>query len=550
MGAQTARAGSVTLICDPDDDAIRTRLALAGHDPAAGYVVVDTVAGSTARLARDILRALDVTGHRATASPALATESAWRAVTCWMNVLQIRQLTVLRAHLLTPSRMRRLALLREETGISLVLYAHCATEPAARRLHTLLGSHGLRPGPPSTAPLPTHPAPQPFPAPAPRCAPPTDRVCEPPAPTALPACSFTRFRAEAHRRLDADGFARVDAQYRTGLYAARTHMTCSPDPARQQNLEFFLARLTATSPSRTHTLARLRGAQAAFLGGGLLLQTPPVPDSASGPDLTTRPVTEYVLHHVSRGISHPVQLAAVLALLFTGTHPDALRSTAIAGLDEGCTRLTVPDVWHPEHGSPHEPPGVCYAIPPRARPVFAAARSFRRMGGAADHFPLFELSFGHRLDALAQDAAHPIPALTHPHPGPDWHHRARCHQLTGTSPTSQSRPPHRRTPPPRPAEPPLSPCALSPGERAALLAHTDAAAPGDLTFEHAAVLAPILGGHPAAAHRAPLNPSVLADLAEHRLLDARSTPRTPVLHPDLLFALALPRACAHAGRPA
>jgi hypothetical protein len=539
MGAPTARAGPVTLICDPDDDATRTRLALAAHDPAAGHVVVDTVPGSTARMARDILRALDVAGYRATASPRLATEPAWRAVTCWTEILQIRHLTVLRAHLLTPPQMSRLAVLRERTRISLVLHAHAATDPVVRRLRTLLQRHGLDPGPPSTA-LPTRPVPQPLPAPAwRRTAPPPD--CFSPLP-ALPACSFTRFRAEAHCHLDASGFARVDAQYLAGLYAARTHCARSPQPTAQQDLEFFLARLTTCSPSRSHTLARLHGAQAGFLTCGLVLRAPAVLQGASGPGLTTRPVTGYVLHQASRGIAHPVQLAAILALLFTGTHPDALRATPLSGLDTRCRRLTVPDVWHPGHGSPDQPPGVCYTIPPRARPVFAAARSFRRLGGARDHFPLFELSFGHRLDALAQDAALPVPALTHPYYGPDWHHRARCHQLTDASPA------FGRRPPPRPAEPPPSPHTLSPSERAALLVHTDIAAPDDLTPEHAALLATILGGgHPTAAPvRTPLTPSALAELTARRLLDARSTVRIPVLHPDLRFALALSTRCARA----
>ncbi|WP_338692525.1 hypothetical protein V2W30_00040 [Streptomyces sp. Q6] len=445
-----------------------------------------------------------------------------------------------------PPGVRRLACLREGTGISLLLFAHCATEHAARRLHTLLKSNGLDPDPPPLAPLLTRPALPPLPAPLPSpAALPPDRFAQLPALTELSKCSFTRFRAEAHHRLDEDGFARVDAQYHAGLYAARTHCARVPQAAHRQETELFLARLTATSPSRAHTVARLRGAQAGFLTSGLLLQTPPVPDSASGPGLTTRPVTGYVLHQASRGIAHPVQLAAILALLFTGTHPDALRATPLSGLDARCTRLTVPDVWHPGHGSPSEPPGVCYVIPPRVRPVFAAARSFRRLGHAADHFPLFELSFGHRLDALAKDAALPIPALTHAHYGPDWHHRARCHQLTGDSPAPQRRPP-RRTPPLRPAEPPPSPHTLSSSERAVLLAHTDNAAPGDLTLEQAAFLAAAFSGHPATAGRAPLSASALAHLTERRLLDARSTARIPVLHPDLRFALALSTRCARA----
>ncbi|WP_330455434.1 cytochrome P450 [Streptomyces sp. NBC_00820] len=542
------RVGLVTLVCDCDDNATWPRSVLAASHPATGHIAVDTVPGSSARMARDILRALDVTGHRATASPKLATEPAWRAVTCWMDILEIRQLTVLRAHLLTPPRVRRLARLREGTGISLFLLAHCATEHAAQRLHALLKSNGLAPDPPSLAPMLTRPALPLLPAPVPRpAAPPPDRFAQLPALTELSECSFTRFRAEAHRRLEADGFACVDAQYLAGLYAARTHCARSPQPMTQQDLEFFLARLTATSPSRAHTLARLRGAQVGFLTRGLLLHVPGDLDRASGPGLTTCPVTPYVLHQVSRGIAHPVQLAAILALLFTGTHPDALRATPLSGLDARCTHLTVPDVWHPGHGSPSEPPGVCYTIPPRARPVFAAASAFRRMGGARDHFPLFELSFGHLLEALAQDAALPMPALTHPHYGPDWHHRAHCHQLTDGSPPSGHRPPPHRTLPPRLPGPPPNPHTLSPSERATLLAHADDTAPDDLTLGQAALLAAAISGHLTTTPGcAPLSASALAELTERRLLDARSTAPIPVLHPDLRFALALSTRCARA----
>lgn len=187
MSARTAaQAGPVTLICDPDDNATWPRTALATCDPATGYIAVDTVPGSSARMARDILRALDRTGHRATVSPALATEPAWRALICWTDILEIRQPAILRAHLLTPPRVRRLALLRERTGISLVLFTHCATEHAARRLHGLLKSNALDPDPPSIAPPFVRPALQPFPAPVPRrAAPPPDRFLELPA---LPAC--------------------------------------------------------------------------------------------------------------------------------------------------------------------------------------------------------------------------------------------------------------------------------------------------------------------------------------------------------------------------
>jgi hypothetical protein len=79
----------------------------------------------------------------------------------------------------------------------------------------------------------------------------------------LPVCAFTHFRAELHRHRTADDVVCIDAQYLCGLYAARTHLARTATPARQQGLEFFLSRLTVTSPGPGHTLARLRGVRPA-----------------------------------------------------------------------------------------------------------------------------------------------------------------------------------------------------------------------------------------------------------------------------------------------
>ncbi|MFF4355019.1 hypothetical protein [Streptomyces sp. NPDC001530] len=132
-------------------------------------------------------------------------------------------------------------------------------------------------------------------------------------------------------------------------------------------------------------------------------------------------------------MAHPVRLAALTALLVTGTDPEALRTTTVMAVDERCTRLTVPDVWHPAYGTPTPPPGVGYAIPPRARPILRTALAFRRLEQAQDHFLLFTASFGHQLPDLVRDGAMHIPALHHQHAGPDWHHQARYRRLAVTT---------------------------------------------------------------------------------------------------------------------
>lgn len=54
---------------------------------------------------------------------------------------------------------------------------------------------------------------------------------------------------------------------------------------------------------------------------GLLHDLPGPLHTLPGPGLTTRPFTPYVAHRIGRGIAHPVQRAAIRALLLTGAHP-------------------------------------------------------------------------------------------------------------------------------------------------------------------------------------------------------------------------------------
>ncbi|MEV0416483.1 hypothetical protein AB0I68_38570 [Streptomyces sp. NPDC050448] len=122
---------AVTVVLDPGDDAAITRAALAAHDPAAGRVTVHPAPGTRSDLyfAHDVLAALgkpaDLPGFTLSRAP------VWEAATAWMAAIPVRRLTVLRAHLLTRERLRRLLDLRAFTGAHLVLVCHRARLTAA-----------------------------------------------------------------------------------------------------------------------------------------------------------------------------------------------------------------------------------------------------------------------------------------------------------------------------------------------------------------------------------------------------------------------------------
>jgi hypothetical protein len=78
------------------------------------------------------------------------------------------------------------------------------------------------------------------------------------------------------------------------------------------------------SPSRTHTLARLRGAQAGFRLHGFKLDIPPsqwVLDVLSGPGLDAPLVTTQTTGRICAGVAHPVIAAGIATVLVTGVEP-------------------------------------------------------------------------------------------------------------------------------------------------------------------------------------------------------------------------------------
>ncbi|MGW2463262.1 hypothetical protein ACWC2M_30305 [Streptomyces sp. NPDC001761] len=412
------------LINDTADDVALARAARRWADPRQGRITVDPTPATitSAFLARDILAALGRTAYAPTHGPVITAQPAWRAAACWITIDDIRQLTVLRAHLLTAERAEQLSVLREVTGIRLILVASGATDGEMTRLTTHLTEAGLA-GElkhlDATAALrlfTQHAAPRPNP--------PHPRPARPRPPTSRSSAAAPAHGAPPARRSAPD----LSGQHRAGLLAAqnwlaRHHATSQALPD-SRDAELFLSRLTALSPTHEHTIVRVRGAQEGFARSGLRLAIP-ADLAAGGPGICTVPFTAQVAHRISRAVPGPTQVAALTALLCTGAAVDRLVHATVDDVHHDGSQLSLPEPFSGEHDQDHPPPRVWYAIPPHARPYLQAARLFRHLEDAPGHFHLFSKSFGHRLKALVKDAAHPIPTLDHPHPGPAWHHQAR-----------------------------------------------------------------------------------------------------------------------------
>ncbi|MFF9346334.1 hypothetical protein [Streptomyces sp. NPDC014734] len=457
-----AAAGPVRLLLDGEDDRTVHQAAYQWADPAPGRITVDPTPHTTspAYLALDVLRAMGRSGFSREGAERMSTDPAWRAVTCWSLATGVHEAIVLRAHRLTVERLRRLTVWRTETGIRLTLVAHAPDPAGIRHLTEHLAAADMTDvvhvqgteaildaiGPPA-ARRPIGP-------------PPPDHAYPLPA---VPRASVAAFRAQAWRRQNGADFAHTDGQYRAGYAAARTWLArtlpakAPPAPTssagsedvgpaeptafdlhESEALRLFLSRLTVSSPSPEHTVARVRGAQAGLLTGAVLLNVPDDLTRRAGPGITTVPLTPRTVHTITMRLPNPLRAAAVAALLFTGTATALLAMTPIAGIDEGATQMAID---RDRRISPGAPPTArhLYAIPPRARPLLAAALAFRRRTPrTAPAHGLFANCFGTtpRLEALIADAGLAVPALNHSHTDDDWHTAARgWHLHTPTLPT-------------------------------------------------------------------------------------------------------------------
>jgi hypothetical protein len=438
---------SVTLITDTADDAALARAARRWSNPRDGRITVDPTPATvtSAFLARDILAALGRTAYAPTRGPVITAAPAWRAVACWTVLDNIRQLAVLRAHLLTPERAEQLLLLRELTGIRLVLTASGTATGEATRLHRDLAEAGLAGelehlDAAAALRLFTQSA-------APRANPPHPRSA--PSSTTRSSAAAPAPGAPAME----DPSPNAAGQRRAGLLAAQNwlarHRAASPMPPGRRDVELFLSRLTVLSPTLECTAARVRGAQEGFARSDLRLAVPADLAATGGPGICTVPFTADVAHRIGRAVPGPTQTAALAALLCTGAAVDRLAMATVDDVNRDGSRLALPEPFSGDHDQDHPPPHVWYAIPPHARPYLQAARLFRQLEGVPGHFHLFSKSFGYRLKGLVKDAGHPIPTLDHPHPGPAWHHQARLLPAgeDGTSLLGTAAEPHGAPPP-------------------------------------------------------------------------------------------------------
>ncbi|WP_330230729.1 hypothetical protein OHA40_33130 [Nocardia sp. NBC_00508] len=274
----------------------------------------------------------------------------------------------------------------------------------------------------------------------------------------------TTFLADAYRSLPPAEFARIDAVYTNGIRATcrwlaehngqpcdhdlnrhdqrrwldplgaglAAHMLtvlqprlAVPDRLRQGSggglvaewndilsLYRFLGGLVADSPSRGHTITRLRGAQAAFLLHGLRLDLPPDLAYSVGPGLTTTPIDHETITRIRARTANPVEAAALATALFTGA--TAMELNAIP-----CVALTADAlIFNGPIGYAHAPDLYVWAIPPLARPLLYEARVYREAHDTPNS-KLFAGAVGgagFRLRRLAAACEVTLPDLYH------WHH--------------------------------------------------------------------------------------------------------------------------------
>ena len=177
------------------------------------------------------------------------------------------------------------------------------------------------------------------------------------------------------------------------------------------------------SPSRHHTLARLRGAQAGFRLHGLMLSIPPsqrLLDVLSGPGLNAPLVTARTAGRIRAGVAHPVIAAGIAVALVTGVQALALASTPWDALSPGNDALRL--TWQPP-GRMLIPAALAatagpattaaFHVPAAARPLLQAARHFSR--SAPGHRPagrLFAATLftNQRIGAAAANCKIPLPA--------------------------------------------------------------------------------------------------------------------------------------------
>jgi len=394
------RLPKVTVLFDPLDDATVTGTLLTRHNPAAGVIVVHPTPGRTSEttLAMDLMDALGHPTGRLADERIGGLETLWTAVTAWCDGATITHLVVLRAHLLSTRQHERLLVLWRTLGMDLVLVWHTAGSPARLALDTVPHriTHRL-------ADVTDHLTAA---APTDRAAAGLDRRPLPPLPN-VDADSLRAVVCEQLPRAESD---RVTELYDYGrATACRWLADCdTPEldhlapitgdvPVQPSPLSVMLTALVAESPTERHTLVLLRGAQHGFTLHGYRLALPQQLPHMVGPGLTTGPFTAETASRIRERIAHPVRAGALATALLTGVSYGTLVSIPITALSETADVLLLESHRRTEPGA--------HAIPPTARPLLAAARTFQALRGAEPHHALLRGGLGGTGHFLRESAA-------------------------------------------------------------------------------------------------------------------------------------------------
>jgi len=425
------------------------------NDPSGTWLAVDLLVALGKRLDAPLLERIS---HR-----------AWPLAEVWLRAEPIRDLFVLRAHLLSPRALGRLVALRQRCGLRLWLIVHRpALRPAQQRTLELdaatwcaidLPAFSSRWPASTDQPDPSGP---PGPAATGRAYGDADGAADGSGFPAVPGADFPVFRATCRRLLDPDSFTEVDRCYcdtmrRLLAWLAdhsellHTMDRCDPQAVRRaaiwhdtawaeadddpgvrtaraharrslaQVWDHFTTRaaeqlfaVTAADRTPTETLVRFRAAQAAFLRHGLLLTLDPTMLAMLGPgDDRARLHPQAAMR--LRGCCTPRCAAA--ATLTLATRADTVQ----------LARLRIGDLTG--DGATVHLDGTTVAIPTHARSLLRALLIERGDQHATTDAPLFadqagRVSQPHTLHGLLEQAARQagvaIPRINSHHRSAAW----------------------------------------------------------------------------------------------------------------------------------
>ncbi|MFI6511931.1 hypothetical protein ACIBCT_30390 [Streptosporangium sp. NPDC050855] len=399
----------MTIVLDPHDDRAVTDAALAAHAPEHGCITVHPTTAVTDDqiLAHDVLIALGKRATQLNVQHLSNAASAWAAAATWTRIGGVTTVIVLRAHRMTPRRWQRLLHLRALTGVHLMLiHHHGDIAPALQQQlaeiehHISCDPHLLPERPITKAPIDADEPATPLPE--------------------VVAAPLPWYRANAYRCLSATAFARLDTEYRRGLHNACRWLSAHDEHASHKTalalnnigisfeaskastlvdhllgrtpmveatssladvsdrsvrpwsdsvgLQVFLSGLVSDAPTPGHSIARIRGAQAAFLLHGLLLSPPEDLSTAHGPGFGRSSFTRSAAHRIRSQIAHPLIATALATALLTGEPSHEVAQMALQTVDDDARRL--------RRGN------YRYAIPDHGRDLLQAGALFRRMSSA------------------------------------------------------------------------------------------------------------------------------------------------------------------------